>query len=133
MSFSNPILGEMIPLHSASAPEGWAFAKGQLLPISSNEALFALIGNAFGGHGDVFALPNIKPISSGFEYVISLAGQNPGQEGVPIENPVLGEMSVFSQVGTPRGWAPANGELLPVESDHKRCSTKCPDFCRPVF
>lgn len=42
------------------APTGWALCDGQLLPISQNTALFALLGTNFGGNGtSTFALPNL--------------------------------------------------------------------------
>ncbi len=50
-------------------PQGWAPASGQLLPISQNAALFALLGTTFGGNGTTnFALPNLNgrsPIGAG--------------------------------------------------------------------
>ncbi len=55
------------------APRNWAFCEGQLLPISSNTALFSLIGTIYGGDGrTTFALPDLRgrvPIG---------AGQGPG-------------------------------------------------------
>jgi len=43
------------------APYGWAQCNGQLMPISQNEALFALIGTTYGGDGvTTFALPNLQ-------------------------------------------------------------------------
>ena len=43
------------------APRGWAFCNGQLLPLSQNTALFALLGTTYGGDGRAtFALPNIQ-------------------------------------------------------------------------
>jgi microcystin-dependent protein len=51
------------------APNGWALCNGQLLPIVQNQALFALIGTAYGGDGHTtFALPDLRgrvPVSSG--------------------------------------------------------------------
>lgn len=42
-------------------PRGWAETKGQLLPISSNSALFSLLGTIYGGDGrTTFALPKFK-------------------------------------------------------------------------
>ena len=32
-------------------PTGWAFCDGQLMPISQNTALFALLGTTYGGDG----------------------------------------------------------------------------------
>jgi microcystin-dependent protein len=41
-------------------PTGWAFCNGQILPISQNTALFALLGTTYGGDGkSTFALPNL--------------------------------------------------------------------------
>ena len=43
------------------APAGWAFCNGQLMPISQNTALFALLGTTYGGDGkSTFALPDLK-------------------------------------------------------------------------
>jgi microcystin-dependent protein len=43
------------------APRFWAFCEGQLLPISSNQALFSLLGTTFGGNGTTnFALPDFR-------------------------------------------------------------------------
>ncbi len=41
------------------APAGWSSCNGQILAISQNNALFALLGTTFGGNGvSTFALPN---------------------------------------------------------------------------
>jgi microcystin-dependent protein len=43
------------------APAGWAFCDGQLMPISQNTALFALLGTTYGGDGkSTFALPDLN-------------------------------------------------------------------------
>jgi microcystin-dependent protein len=43
------------------APQGWAECNGQLLPISQNTSLFALIGTTYGGDGrTTFALPDLR-------------------------------------------------------------------------
>ncbi|MEM1056948.1 MAG: tail fiber protein [Bacteroidota bacterium] len=51
------------------APRGWAFCHGQLLPISSNSALFSILGTTYGGDGrSTFALPDLRgrvPIQQG--------------------------------------------------------------------
>ena len=42
-------------------PTGWAFCDGQLMPISQNTALFALLGTVYGGDGkSTFALPDCQ-------------------------------------------------------------------------
>jgi len=59
------------------APRGWAFCNGQLLPISTNSALFSLLGTRYGGDGrSTFGLPNLQgrvPLHVGGQF-----GQGPG-------------------------------------------------------
>lgn len=64
-------------------PKGWAFCDGQLMPISQNTALFALLGTVYGGDGkSTFALPNMQ----------GNAPMQPGQgQGLSMRD--LGEMS----------------------------------------
>ena len=64
-------------------PTGWAFCEGQLMPISQNTALFALLGTTYGGDGkSTFALPDMR----------GNAPMQPGQgQGLSLRD--LGEMS----------------------------------------
>lgn len=56
-----PFLGQVILCGLAFAPAGWADCNGQLLPVQGNQALFALLGTAFGGDGKInFALPDLR-------------------------------------------------------------------------
>jgi microcystin-dependent protein len=58
---SNPFVAEIRIFPFNFAPKGWAFCNGQLLPISSNTALFSLVGTFYGGDGrSNFALPNLQ-------------------------------------------------------------------------
>src|SRR3954447_22516664 len=58
---SNPFVAEVRAFPFFFAPTGWAFCDGQLLPISQNTALFALLGTYYGGDGkSTFALPNLQ-------------------------------------------------------------------------
>ena len=56
-----PIIGEIRMFAGTFAPRGWAFCDGELLPISSNSALFSIIGTTYGGDGrTTFALPDLR-------------------------------------------------------------------------
>lgn len=56
-----PFLGQIQPFGFNFAPRGWALCNGALLPISSNTALFSLLGTTFGGDGrTTFALPDLR-------------------------------------------------------------------------
>jgi microcystin-dependent protein len=70
---SEPFLSEIRIFSFNYAPSGWALCNGQLLPITQNQALYALIGTTFGGDGTVnFALPNLQgrvPVHVGNSHV----------------------------------------------------------------
>jgi microcystin-dependent protein len=56
-----PFLGQLMCVGFGFAPQGWATCEGQLLPISSNTALFSLLGTTFGGDGrTTFGLPDLR-------------------------------------------------------------------------
>lgn len=58
---SDPMLAGMCVFAGNFAPRGWALAQGQLLAISSNQSLFALLGTTYGGDGrTTFALPDTR-------------------------------------------------------------------------
>lgn len=54
-------LGEIRMVAFNFAPAGWALCNGAVLQITQNQALFALLGNRFGGDGvTTFALPDLQ-------------------------------------------------------------------------
>jgi microcystin-dependent protein len=62
----DPSLGESRLFPYTFAPQGWAFCNGQLLAISQNTALVALIGTIYGGDGrTTFALPDLRGSPTG--------------------------------------------------------------------
>lgn len=113
---SQPFIGEIRMFGGSFAPAGWAFCAGQLMPISENDALFALIGTTYGGDGqETFGLPNLNgrvPIHqgtvSGTTFTI---GESAGVESVTLtvpqmpshSHPALGSSNPGSTS------APANG------------------------
>jgi microcystin-dependent protein len=57
----DPFVAEIRMFPFNFSPTGWAFCDGQLLPISQNTALFALLGTIYGGDGkSTFALPDMQ-------------------------------------------------------------------------
>jgi microcystin-dependent protein len=75
---SQPFLGEVKILSFGMVPRGWALCNGQLLPINQNQALFSVLGTAFGGDGvNTFALPNLQgaaPLHTGPGYQVGQKG-----------------------------------------------------------
>ena len=58
---ADPMLGEIQYVGFNFCPRGWAQASGQILPINQNQALFSLLGTAYGGDGRTsFGLPDYR-------------------------------------------------------------------------
>lgn len=66
---TEPFIGEVKLFGFDFAPRGYQFCAGQLLSISSNTALFSLLGTTYGGNGiQTFGLPDLRghvPIGQG--------------------------------------------------------------------
>ncbi len=58
---AEPFIGLIKIFAGNFAPRGWAFCDGQLLSISTNTALFAILGTIYGGDGrTTFGLPDLR-------------------------------------------------------------------------
>lgn len=58
---ADPFVAEIRMFPFNFAPKGWAWCDGQIMPISQNTALFALLGTTYGGDGkSTFALPDLQ-------------------------------------------------------------------------
>lgn len=54
-------MAQIMPFAGATVPRGWALCNGALLSIQTNQALFSLLGTAYGGDGiNTFALPDLR-------------------------------------------------------------------------
>ncbi len=61
MSIHEPTLAEITMFGGNFNPRAWANCDGQLLAISSNNALFSLLGTTYGGDGrTTFGLPELR-------------------------------------------------------------------------
>jgi len=62
-------IGQILAVGMTWAPRNWAICDGSLIAISSNTALFSLIGTLYGGDGrTTFALPDLRgriPVGQG--------------------------------------------------------------------
>jgi microcystin-dependent protein len=58
---SEPFIGEICCFGFTFSPRDWAKCNGQIMSISQNSALFAILGTTYGGDGvSTFALPNLQ-------------------------------------------------------------------------
>lgn len=55
------MIGEIRMFAGTFAPRDWAFCDGQLISVSSNSALFSILGTTYGGDGrTTFGLPDLR-------------------------------------------------------------------------
>ncbi len=80
---SEPFIGEIRIFALNFAPLDWAFCNGQVMNITQNQALFAVLGNTFGGDGrNTFGLPNLRGCAPmQFGQGTGLSQRNLGQTG----------------------------------------------------
>lgn len=106
----DPFVGEIRIIPWNWAPEGWLLCNGQLVSISSYQALFSLVGTVYGGDGtSTFALPDLRsrvPIGMGQSPGLSLyqIGQKGGVENVTLTTPQLPahtHPATFTPTGAP--------------------------------
>jgi len=89
---ATPFLGQLMYDSYNFTPKGFAACDGQLMPISTNTALFSLLGTFYGGDGQsTFALPDMRgrvPIDMGQGPGLSpyILGQSAGSETVTLLN-----------------------------------------------
>ena len=101
---TEPFIGAVVPWPCDFAPRGWAFCHGQTLSISSNTALFSLIGTTYGGDGQTtFGLPDLRsriPIG---------IGQGPG-----LSSRVLGEQAGTESITIAANNMPTIGQTVSI-------------------
>jgi microcystin-dependent protein len=118
------------------APRGYALCNGQILAISQNTALFALVGTSYGGNGTSnYGLPNLQcahPMHQGNG--LGLTPRALGEfGGVPNVTILTTEMPAHTHLvrtlaGTPTTPAPSRtaSNSLPVPSPAKPYGTATP-------
>ncbi|WP_209347908.1 phage tail protein [Pontixanthobacter sp. CEM42] len=67
---NTPWIGEMVVPYTFCS-RGWVEASGQLMSISSNSALYSLVGTNFGGDGrSTSAVPDLRGRSSASQHFV---------------------------------------------------------------
>jgi microcystin-dependent protein len=92
---ADPFIGQVTIFAGNFAPRGWAFCDGQLLPISSNTALFSILGTTYGGDGrTTFALPDLRGrVAIGPRHGSGLSDYRLGQRG-GVESVTLSQLEL---------------------------------------
>jgi len=108
---SEPYVGEIRMFSFPFAPRGWAFCQGQILPINQNQALYAILGNRYGGDGrTTFALPDLRgrtPVHVGGGVTLA---QSAGEENHTLTiNEMPQHMHLVAAGGDATTSSPVNG------------------------
>lgn len=87
---AEPFIGELRLFASGVVPRGWMQCAGQTLNISTNQALYSILGNVYGGDGRAtFMLPDLRgraPLGTTSGYAQGQAG---GEENHRLTAPEL--------------------------------------------
>jgi microcystin-dependent protein len=76
---ADPFIGNVVLVGFNFAPVGWMPCDGRLLAISTNMALFSLLGTLYGGNGTTnFALPDLRG-----RVPVGGTGHGPGLANIP--------------------------------------------------
>ena len=103
---SNPFLGSISLFAGNFPPRGYMFCQGQLVAISQNSALFALLGTIYGGDGQTtFALPNLAGRAAVHQ------GQGPG-----LSNYLIGQSIGVENVTLSPSQLPSHSHIVNASS-----------------
>lgn len=109
-------IGEIRLFAGNFAPRSWAFCDGQLLAISSNTALFSIIGTIYGGDGrSTMALPDLRGRAAVGE------GTGPGLSPYPLGNHGGSETTQLSVLNLP-----AHNHVATLHAEFALGSSKSP-------
>lgn len=104
---ADPFVAEIRIFPFNFAPRGWAWCDGQLMPLSQNTALFALLGTTYGGNGKSnFALPDLQ----------GRTPMHPGQ-GPGLSEHFLGEVSGSETVTLLESEMPSHSHAMRASAD----------------
>jgi len=130
---ANPLLGEIFMFAGNFAPRGFALCDGQLLPISSNTALFSLLGTTYGGDGrTTFGLPDLRgrvPLhpGSGPGLTTRRLGEKSGAENVTLNTTQIPSHSHQMRAQSAEGDSNIPTNAIPAKSGTGGYSTGAAD------
>ncbi len=112
-------IGTVLLWTAAFVPRGWALCDGSVLNITQNPALFAILGNRFGGDGrTTFQLPDLRNrVPMGLQTV----DQPPGPTGAASHSVVLN--GAAAGMVSASQLPPVGGNVSPGHSCEQRADT----------
>lgn len=128
-------LGQVCIMATTFCPQGTLEAAGQLLPITSYQALYSLMGPTYGGDGrTTFALPDLRgraPVGQGQGQ--GLSPHNPGDKfgsetvtQTAAQMPIHSHAAIFTPSGGGTGGTASGTVSLPVTGSAKIATATVP-------
>lgn len=115
---AEPFIGQITIFAGNFAPRQWAFCDGQLLAISSNTALFSILGTVYGGDGrTTFALPDLRGrVAIGPRHGPGLSDYRLGQRG-GIEDVILNQTQMPAHTHPAQATATSTATMMAESQD----------------
>jgi microcystin-dependent protein len=142
---STPYIGQITMFGGNFAISGWAMCNGQTLSISSNTALFSIIGTYYGGNGvQTFMLPDLRgrvPVHQGTGNGLSpyVIGQSAGSEratlttgNMPAHSHGVNAVGATGNMATVANNLLANGSKPEYYSNAQFSTTMNPSMIAPA-
>ncbi|MDM5231312.1 phage tail protein [Lysinibacillus pakistanensis] len=110
---SEAYIGEIRIFGGNFAPKDWALCDGQIINIATNSALYAILGNRYGGDGKTtFALPNLNGRAALHQGTgVGLTPRNVGESGGSATVTLLTtQMPSHNHIATCNNTQPSNNE-----------------------
>lgn len=124
---ADPYMGQIVLFGGIYAIRDWGYCQGALVDISQNQALYSIIGTAYGGDGRVtFGLPDLRgrfPLGMGQSPIYGLfqIGWVGGAQTVTLEEanlpPHLHHVQLDVQAGNPSDPATVDIAIPVVDAD----------------
>jgi microcystin-dependent protein len=113
---TDPFVGEIKLFGGDYVPSGWHLCDGTLLETGAHQALYSLIGDAYGGDGiSHFALPDLRGRAPLHEGALKL-GQRGGEESVAVTDAEYGAHSHPFHATRTLADKPTPGQNVPAQS-----------------
>ena len=104
VDITEPYLGQIMMFAGSIVPGSWVLCDGALLDISTNTALYMLLGTTYGGDGiTTFAVPNLSarvPMGVGTLTSFTSPSDPPGSPSVPLITSMGLGQTAQGQIGT---------------------------------
>lgn len=113
------VLGQVELFPYDFVPKGWSRCDGTFLPMNKNQALYAIVGNTFGGTQSAFKLPDLQKVvpDTGLMYCMATTGIFPTDGTYGDHDGLMGSVDLFTTYHMAGELNFCNGSALDIQSN----------------